>query len=165
MTPCRHVILCPTLAEATAYNRVVRKALLLAAIFCLAGCNRGNQNKELVRQGVIDHLAKAGLTTANMDIEITDLKFSGNQADTVVAITPKGAPPSQGMKMRYGLQQQGNRWVVTSRGDASGHGTVAPGSANPHGGGMPPGPQGGATPGTGSGGMPSPEDLPPARKK
>jgi hypothetical protein len=134
----------------------VRRGLLLAAIFYLAACNRGNQNKELVRQGVIDHLAKAGLTTANMDIEITDLKFSGDHADTVVAITPKGAPPSQGMKMRYGLQQQGNQWVVTSRGDASGHGTVAPGSANPH---------GGAMPGTGSGGMPSPEDLPPARRK
>jgi hypothetical protein len=68
------------------------------------------------------------------------------------------------MQMRYSLQQKGSRWVVVGRADpGAGHGgAIAPGAANPHGGGALP-----AAPATGGGGqkMPSPEDLPPARKK
>jgi hypothetical protein len=137
----------------------VRIALLLAAVLALFGC-RGNQDKEAVLRGVLDHLADAGFSNQNMDVSITSLQFNGDKADTVVQIAPKGQP--QGMQMRYSLERKGSRWVVVGRGDAgAGHGGgVVPGSANPHGGAMPPDPGG-------SGGrkMPSPDDLPPSGGK
>jgi hypothetical protein len=135
----------------------------VAAILALAGCQSGNQDREAVRQGILDHLTEAGFANQNMDVSVTSLQFNGDKADTVVEITPKGASRGQGMQMRYSLQQKGSRWVVVGRADTGpGHGGgIAPGAANPHGGGAMPAPE------TGGGGqkMPSPQDLPPAHKK
>jgi hypothetical protein len=139
------------------YNRGVRTALLLIALLGLYGC-AGSQDKEAVHQGILDHLAEAGFANQNMDVTVTSVEFNGDKADAVVQIAAKGQP--QGMQMRYNLQQKGSRWVVVGRADSgAGHGaSMAPGVANPHG--------GGALPGTGSGQkMPSPEDLPPSGKK
>jgi hypothetical protein len=130
----------------------------------LAACNRGLQNNEAVRQGVIDRLSQRGLNVGGMDVTLTSVKFNGSEAEAVAAITPKGGNPAAGMSMSYHLRQEGNKWVVTGTQDSGGsrHGGAAmPGAANPHGGEMPGREQ--TAPG-GAGKMPSPEDLPPAGK-
>ncbi len=147
-------------------------ALVLLALF-IAACNRGTHSNEAVRQGIIDHLAnRAGLNVQGMDLTLTSVDIKGPEADATVSITPKGGNPAQGMTMKYHLQQQGNRWVVTGRQDAPGspHGAGAsmPEVENPHGSGTPPtgAPAGGMAPAEGgSVRMPSPEDLPPVKKK
>ena len=151
----------------SSYNRVVRNVVILlyAALVALvvAACNRG-PNQEAVRQGVMDHLAQVGLNVQGMNVDVTSVKFNGNQAEATVAFTPKGGNTSQGMSMRYTLQQQGGKWVVTGRQDSgSPHsgGAMPPGMANPHGGGMP----GAQNPHGGGGQMPSPEELPPVKKQ
>jgi len=144
----------------------VRIALLLFALF-LAGCNRGTQSKDAVRQGVLDYLSgRKDLNVSSMDIDVSSVQFNGNKADATVTFSPKGANPSQGMTMHYQLEQQGNHWAVVGRQDSGHAGSVAPGAANPHGGGEIPG--GEANPHAGGGGgvhMPSPEDLPPTGGK
>ncbi len=145
---------------------MVRICAILLLIFSLAACNRGIQNNDAVRQGVIDHLAKAGLNVKGMDVTLSSVQYNGKQADATVAITPKGGSSAQGMSMKYHLEQQGNQWVVTGRQETTGnpHGKgatmpgAAPGAANPH--------EGGAmAPSEGGAAMPSPESLPPAGKK
>jgi len=136
----------------------------MAAILALAGCHGANQDKDAVRQGILDHLAEAGFSNQNMDVTVTSIQFNGDKADAVVEIAAKGANHGQGMQMRYSLQQKGGRWSVMGRADSgAGHGGgMAPGVANPHGGGAMP-----TMPPAGGGGqkMPSPDDLPPAGKK
>ncbi len=152
--------LSPASPYTPSYNRVVRIAAVLLLVMGLAACNRGAQNTEAVRQGVVDHLAKANMP---VDVSVTSVQFQGDRADANVDITPKGnASPGMAMKFVYHLQKQGNRWVVVGSGDAAGspHGGAAmPGATpNPHGGGMP-------AAGDSGGKMPAPEDLPPAGKK
>jgi hypothetical protein len=151
------------------YNQIVRISAVLLVILSLAACNRGIKNNDAVRQGVINHLSKVGLNVAGMDVSLTSVQINGKEADATVSIAPKGGNAAQGMSMKYHLQQQGSEWVVTGRQDtgASPHGAGAmpaapsggmPGGENPHGAGM-------AAPGGAPGKMPSPEDLPPAKKK
>jgi hypothetical protein len=143
-------------------------------MFCLAACQRsGQNNSEAVRQGVLDRLAKQGLNVSGMDVTIATAKFNekGDQVDTVVNITAKGQTGGTPMTMPYHLEHQDNKWVVVSGGaGAAGHGTADPNATgtNPHGGAMPA--DGGAMPGAdnphgGAGKMPSPQDLPPTKKK
>ena len=148
--------------------RIVSTALL---IFCLAGCNRGVQNNDAVRQGVLDYLSqKAGMNVAAMEITLTSVKINGNQADATVSFAAKGATTAQ-MTMQYHLEQKDNKWAVVGRQDSSQHTTSAPaatGGDNPHGAGTAPGganPHAGGMPAAGGGKMPAPEDLPPAGKK
>jgi hypothetical protein len=136
----------------------------VALVLCLAACNRGNANKEAVRQGVIDFVAARGLNVQGMSVDVTAVQFNGNHADATVEFAPKGGPAGSGMSMRYQLEQQGSKWVVTGRTDTgSPHGGGAmPGGApgeNPHGGAM------GAPPAPGGSAMPAPQDLPPVKKK
>ena len=140
--------------------RIISSLLL---ILCLSGCQRGGQkNADAVRQGVIDHLAKAKFDMAAMDVKVADVKFNGEQADATVAVTLKGKSDSVPMSFKYHLEHQNNQWVVVGRTTETTHsggaGEVDPnaGGANPHGGAMPP---------AGGGKMPSPQDLPPATKK
>ena len=141
-------------------------ALLLT--LCLAGCNGGSQNKEAVRQGIVDHLQARQFNMAQMNLELTSVQFNGSRADATVSVYPKGQSAAQGMFMKYQLERQGGKWVVVGRADAGGapHGgaMATPGGAMP-GGAMP----GAAMPGAASphGGamMPAPGDLPPAGKK
>ncbi|SPE41906.1 hypothetical protein SBA3_4740003 [Candidatus Sulfopaludibacter sp. SbA3] len=150
--------------------------MLLAA---LSACNRGNQSKDAVRQGVMEYLSgktsSLALNMSAMNVDVTSVTFNGTQADASVSITPKSAPGG-GMSVNYHLEQQGSKWVVMGRKDAGGtpHGGGAvpggamPGAENPHGGGAAPGadnPHGAAPSGAGSGKMPSPDDLPPTGKK
>ena len=140
--------------------RIVSSFLL---IFCLAGCHRGVESNDAVRQGVLDYLATKGMTAAAMDINVTSVKFNGDKADATVSFAAKGTGAGQ-MAIQYHLEQKDNKWVVVGRTDANQHGAGAapqsatPGMDNPHGGGAV------AAPGAG-GKMPAPEDLPPAGKK
>ncbi len=148
------------------YNRYVRTIPVLLLLLSAVGCNRGGQSKDAVRQGVVDYLSgRKDLNITSMDIEVSAVQFNGNKADATVTFAPKGGSPSQGMTMRYQLEQQGNRWAVVGREDSGHSGAVAPGAANPHGGGAAPGAE--TNPHEGGGGvrMPSPEDLPPTGGK
>jgi hypothetical protein len=145
------------------YNQEVRIVWASALILCLAACNRGNTNKEAVRQGVIDFVASRGLNVQGMNVALTTVQFNGNHADATVEFTPKGGAQGSGMSMQYQLEQQGSKWVVTGRRDMGaphGGNGAAPGQMpadNPHG-------ATGAPAGGGSA-MPSPHDLPPVKKK
>ena len=87
-----------------------------------------------------------------MNIAVTAFEPKGNEAEATVSITLKESP-GQGMVMKYRMEQQGGKWVVTGIAGAGG----------PHGGGAPPAMPSGGSPHGGS--MPAPEDLPPAGKK
>jgi hypothetical protein len=142
--------------------RIVSAFLL---IFCLAGCHRGAESNDAVRQGVLDYLAKKGMTPASMDINVVAVKFNGDKADATVSFAAKGSGAGQ-MQIQYHLELKDNKWAVVGRQDAGQHGatgqlpagSATPGMDNPHGGGSM------AAPGAG-GKMPAPEDLPPAGKK
>lgn len=120
----------------------------------------------------MDHLAKSSmsLNMSSMDINVTDVKYTGNQALATVTFAAKGqnngAPL---MTIGYRMEQQGSKWVVVGVANDSGHAGAADpnaGGANPHGGAMPPAASGADNPhGGGAGKMPSPDDLPPASKK
>jgi hypothetical protein len=141
----------------------VRFLSSLLLILCLAACQHGGKNNtDEVRQGVIDHLAKANYNVAGMDIKIAAVQFNGDQADATVAVTAKGQNGAAPMNIPYHLERQNNKWVVVGTPNASGHaGGAAPVGG---GGGAEPG-AGGANPHGGGGGkMPSPDDLPPSKK-
>jgi hypothetical protein len=149
------------------YNREVRFASVLLLILCLAACQHGIQSNEAVRQGVIDHLKEAKMNVDKMDITLSAVQFNGNKASAQVSMTPKDVKGGMAMSFKYLLEQQDKKWVVTGR-DTSGaaHGNEAAPAANPHGGGAMPGAMPGAANPHGSGAaMPSPNDLPPAKKK
>lgn len=118
----------------------------------LGACSRSSQNKDAVRQGVMDYLSgRSDLNVASMDVNVTSVQFNGDKAEATVSFAPKSAPASQGMTMRYQLEQKGSNWVVVGKQDSGHSGSVPPGSPNPHGAGAAP-----------SSPIPSPEDLPPA---
>ena len=102
----------------------VKLVALLVAALALAGCNRGVESKEAVRQAVIDYLAaRTNLNMGSMNVAVTSVSFKGDQADAMVTFAPKGAGgAAQGMSMRYTLERKGKRWVVKGRADSGGHG-------------------------------------------
>jgi hypothetical protein len=140
---------------------------------CLAGCQHGGNNTDAVRQGVIDRLAQQKFDMAAMDIKVASVQFNGEQADATVSVGLKGKNDEPPMSLRYHLEHQGSKWVVTGLATESGHGGAADpnmGGTNPHGGAMPPAaagadPHAGMAPAGGAASMPSPQDLPPATKK
>src|SRR5215471_2907103 len=146
----------PTVAS---YNRSVRISAVLLLILSLAGCAK--KSNDAVRQGVIDYLTQKGINVPGMDISITNLEMNGSQADAMVAMSVKGSSGPPMMSKKYHLQEQGSKWVVVSSQDTGssphGAGAMPPAAApeNPHGAGAP----------AAAGKMPSPEDLPPAKKQ
>lgn len=97
-------------------------AIAFSALLLASGCNRAAENKDAVRQGVMDHLAKtAGLDLNQMTVDVSDVKFQANEATATVAIKPKSAP-QQGMTMAYTLERRGDKWTVKGRG--AGHGAA-----------------------------------------
>ncbi len=153
----------PARGQPGRYNRYVRIVSALLLTLCLAGCNRGVQNKEAVRQSVADYLKAKNISA---DVELTAVQFNGNRASAEVSISAKGAP-GQNMSMSYQLEQRDGKWAVVGRSESGtphGGGAMPGGAAaqqNPHGGAMPmpgePTPSGGK--------MPPPENLPPAGVK
>lgn len=129
----------------------------LALAVLLAGCGKDIQNKEAVKQGVIDYLTKrqgqTGLNMAGMNVEVSSVTFKKDEAQATVSFAPKQGGPG-GMSMSYTLERKGDHWEVKGR-------SAAPG--NVHGGGdLLPGAGGGAAPpAAGSGGGVMPADHPP----
>jgi len=81
---------------------MVRLLSFLPLILCLAGCQHGGQNNtEAVRQGIIDHLAKANYNVAGMDIKVADVQFNGEQADATVTVTAKGQSAATPMSRMF----------------------------------------------------------------
>lgn len=143
---------------------MVRIICAIGLVVCLAACNRGNNDKEAVRQAIVDAVAARGLNIKGMTVDVTAVQFTGNHAEATVEFTPAGGAPGSGMSMKYQLEQQGSKWAVTGRKDAGlphGGGAMPSGQgpmANPHGGGM-------SAPSGGGSAMPSPQDLPPVTRK
>jgi hypothetical protein len=139
------------------YNQEVRTGLLLVPLLFAAACSRGNQNKEAIRQGVLDHLKGSSVNLAAMDMDITDVAFNGDDADVTVLFKPKGATAAQGMALHYRMEEKSGRWAVVNVEDSAHGGAMSQGAPNPHGQGAGENAHGGA--------MPSPEDLPPTGQK
>jgi len=98
----------------------------------MCGCKKNIDNKEAIRQGVVDYLSgRSDLNIASMNVDVTSVSFRGSEAEATVAFTPKGAAPAQGMSMRYTLENKDNKWVVKNKADSG---------QNPHG--AQPAPQG-----------------------
>lgn len=160
------------LPVAADYNQKVRIPYALVLALALAGCHRSDSSKAAVRQAVIDYLGGHGMNVAAMNIEVTDVNFTGDHGEATVSFTAKSAPAAPGMAIPYLLELRGDKWMVTGRKQTGGmphsgavpgampggamnpHGAMAPGGmANPHGA------------GAGAGGaMPSLQDLPPVNK-
>ena len=155
------------------YNRIVRKVCLALMMLSLAACNRGTENKEEVKQAVIDHLATRGFAVKptpempkpSMTVDITSVTFNGEHAEAVAAISVPGGPAGSAMSIPYKLDRQNGKWVVNA--PAGGHPGAAtpPEGINPHGSGGPENPHGGMAPSGGGSSVPSPDSLPPVKKK
>ena len=113
------------------------KSLVVPALLCcaLAACNRASQDKEAIRQSVVDYVSSK-VNVGAMDVDVTSVTFKGNEADAAVAFRAKGSPAGSGLEMRYTLEQKSGKWVVKDKAEASGnpHGAM-PGGA----GALPPG--------------------------
>jgi hypothetical protein len=111
---------------------------LLLALALLSGatiaCNRAPENKDAVREGVMEHLSKnTGLDLKSMDVEIGNVTFQGNQATAAVSFKPKSSPDA-GMSMNYTLERRGAKWIVQQKagaGAGAGHGAGMPDSGAP----------------------------------
>jgi hypothetical protein len=140
---------------------VLKVYLLIPLLLIAAACNRGNQSRESIRQGVLDHLKGSSVNLAAMDMDVTEVQFNGTNADVTVTFKPKGATVAQGMALHYRMQEKGGRWAVVGIQDSGHSARVPQGMPNPHGAEAAPLP---ANPHGAGGAMPSPEDLPPTKK-
>lgn len=115
-------------------------ATLLA--LSLAACAKDIQNKDAVRQGVIDHLQarkNLDLDMSAMQVEVSSVTFRENEADATVSFVPKGGSPSQGMTMKYTLERAGDGWKVKQKAETSNNPHSGGGAMPPPSGEMPPG--------------------------
>src|ERR1035441_8750940 len=83
------------------YNRKVRIVTTLILALCLAGCNRSSQNKDAVRQGIVDHLQAGHFDMSKMSMDVKSVQFNGTRADATVSIYIKGSSAADGMSMTY----------------------------------------------------------------
>ncbi len=88
-------------------------ALALAVVVC--SCGNKMQTREAVERGVLKGVASRGINPNSMDVSVSSVKFHGKQADAVVSFAPKGGKISDGLTMRYTLDQRDNEWVITGR--------------------------------------------------
>jgi hypothetical protein len=110
--------------DANAIIASVMPHLLLVLLFSiwLAACNKAPENREAVRQGIIEHLSKnTGLDLKAMDVDVKNVNFQGNKATATVAFKPKQGP-DEGMSMNYSLERQGTKWIVQKAAGSAGHG-------------------------------------------
>ncbi len=103
----------------------------LPLLLLLAACSKAPQDKDAVRQAVLDHLAKrSDMLAAAMKIEVVSVSFRDKEADAIVSVSPKEG--GTGIQMSYALAMEGGKWVVQKPA------SPAAGAPNPHGGGAPP---------------------------
>lgn len=104
---------------------------LVTVIVLLAACGQKNiENKEAIRQAVIEYLkarqAQTGLDMSTMDVNVTAMTFERDTARATVDFRVKGG--DAGMQFNYTLDRKGDKWVVQGRQDSGqGHGEVLPG--------------------------------------
>jgi hypothetical protein len=129
------------------YNRYVKsitvaRIALGITVALVSGCKKDIQNKDAVRQGVMNYLAKRS-DLVSMDVKVTSVDFSKDEATATVRFQAKGNDsPAASMTMQYLLERKSDQWVVKGRA----------GSGNPHGG----------TPPSGAGSMGAmPQTMPP----
>lgn len=99
------------------------------AVACLTiMCSKGEvTSKAAVREAIEVHLQqRPNLMMANMDLEVQDVKFSGDTADAQVQFRSKQSP-NLVVGVSYKLRRVGGRWKVESSSSTSGMGM------NPHG--------------------------------
>ncbi|MFN7926209.1 MAG: hypothetical protein U0Q16_39285 [Bryobacteraceae bacterium] len=105
-----------------------RFLVVAALVLQLAGCGSNANNKDAIRQAVVEHLSgRKGLdlNMSAMDVEVTSVTFRDREADAVVDFKAKGSSASM-MTMKYTLERSGDKWTVKAKKDSN----------NPHGGGM-----------------------------
>ncbi|MEZ5401033.1 MAG: hypothetical protein R2729_15285 [Bryobacteraceae bacterium] len=111
---------------------MARRVAVFAVLMVLAGCGSDINNKDAVRQGVIDHLSSRkglDLDLSAMDVEVSSVTFRGNEADADIAFRARGSQQSM-MQMKYTLERDGSRWKVKAKKD-SGGGHAMPASPPP----------------------------------
>jgi hypothetical protein len=135
-------------------------ATLFLVILVLASCHRHIQSREKVQAAIVQRLqASSGLDLKSLDVTTTSVTFDKNLAYATVAFHPKNDPNlSNGMTMKYTLEDRGGKWVVVNVADSQGHGLAGHGAAGAVQ--LPAGhpPVDGATP---AGGMPDPPNPSP----
>jgi uncharacterized protein YggE len=116
----------------------VKRIVLAAGALLLAACARKNiENKDAIRQAVIEYLgsrqAQTGLDMSTMDVDVTAMAFERDTARATVAFRIKNS--DAGMQLNYTLDRKGDKWVVQPKPDNSGghgvtggHGVVLPGN-------------------------------------
>ncbi|MBZ5632345.1 MAG: hypothetical protein LAO55_04385 [Acidobacteriia bacterium] len=126
-------------------KRIVLAAPFIVVALLLAACGQKNiENKEAIRQAVIEYLtarqAQTGLDVSTMDVNVMAMTFERDTARATVEFRVKNG--DGGMQINYTLDRKGDKWVVQARQDSGqGHGVVAPGSGttSPGAGQLPPG--------------------------
>jgi len=115
------------------YNRMVsrRPATLLLAIVVLASCRNSTQNREQVQAAILHRLqASSGLDLKGLNVTTTSVTFDKNLAYATVAFHPKNDPTiTNGMVMKYTLEDRDGKWVVLNVADSQGHGLSGHGNA------------------------------------
>ena len=105
------------------------------ALLVIGFCSCGNklQTREAVEKGIRKGVSDRGVNVDAMDVTVGNVSFHGNQADATVSFTPKGGKLSDGLTMRYTLEQREGQWVIVGRSqmDMSKHAgsTQTPGAA------------------------------------
>jgi hypothetical protein len=121
--------------QACIIDEVKRIALIamiapIIAALLLAACGRKNiENKEAIRQAVVEYLsarqAQTGLDMSTMDVNVTAMTFERDTARATVEFRVKNS--EAGMQLNYTLDRKGDKWVVQARQDTGqGHGVVQP---------------------------------------
>ena len=115
----------------------MKRIALFAAALLLAACAKKNiENKDAIRQAVVEYLnarqAQTGLDMSTMDVNVTAMTFERDTARATVEFRVKNS--EAGMQLNYTLDRKGDKWVVQARQDGGqGHGVVGaePGVAIP----------------------------------
>jgi hypothetical protein len=112
----------------------VKKFALVAAAVILGACSKDIQNKQALKEGVVEYLnanmSKTGLDMSRMDLDVSGMTFERDQARATVVFRPKGSTEGAGMTMSYSFDRKGDKWVVHGRQDSgvNPHGAGGPGS-------------------------------------
>ena len=109
------------------FMRVILIAIVAVACLMLM-CSKGEvASKAAIREAIEAHLKqRSNLMMANMELEVQDVKFSGDTADAQVNFRSKQSP-NLVVGVNYKLRRVEGRWKVESSSSTSGMGM------NPHG--------------------------------
>jgi hypothetical protein len=110
----------------------VKRIALLALTLLLAACARKNiENKEAIRQAVVEYLnsrqSQTGLDMSAMDVNVTAMTFERDTARATVDFRIKNG--EGGMQFNYTLDRKGDKWVVQPKPEAGGHAGALPGDS------------------------------------